>query len=573
MSQGQGQGDEPFEPISPRLLRSFARAMSSGGYDGVYVFDERGVFTDMSPAAAAIVGETPEELIGFNGWKLFHPDDLPAVQQFNLEMMSRPGPHGPLVVRVRHKSGKWVWAEMNVQNLLDDPEVHGIVGFVRDVTQRKVLERQLEEQATTNAVTGLPNRAALMDRLAWDVAPGHEPVTAHSALLIIDLDNFASTNNSLGRAAGDEVLRESARRIRQGVRPWDLLAHIGDDSFAVVLDSVGNTASALDAAHRLALALEEPFRTGAGSVSLTASVGIALTPATDATTLVDAAEAACHTAKELGRGRVAVFDAEALQVSRRRIALATDLREALESEQLELHYQPEVDLATGRVLGVEALLRREQPGFSATEAVSVAESSGLAVALGRWVVGRATAFGARWAREHRSLLRVSVNASAHELADPSYTETVRLALAESGFDPRLLVVEITETALLSSDPGVADRAKELRSLGVVLSIDDFGTGFSSLSHLKQLPVQELKVDRSFVAGLGVDADDSAIVGGVISLSRSLGVSVVAEGVENLRQLRILRELGCEVGQGYFWSPAVRATDLDRVLSRIGSGAA
>ena len=463
-----------------------------------------------------------------------------------------------------HPPGSEGWYSLRVTPLSGVD--HGAVVCHFDISDRKRFEIQLLEQAVLDPLTGLPNRRLFLETLAEaQGGPGGRSL----AVLFLDLDRFKVVNDSFGHDAGDRLLAEVGVRLQHAVRPSDLVARFGGDEFVVLCHAVQGEGQAVAIAQRLAEAVSTPFPLDGDDVYLTASTGIAL--AADRLSpedLLRAADTAMYRAKLRGRP-YQVFD-EGMRVrSVERLSMESALHRALEREEFRLLYQPAVSILDGRIVGVEALLRWEHPERGLVEPdefIPVAEEMGLIVPIGRWVLEEACRQARRWRRFGRQTW-MSLNLSAHQLAAPGFVDQVREALEETGTDPGRLHLEITESALMEDTEGVAGVVRGLKALGVQLSIDDFGTGYSSLVYLKRLAVDTLKIDRSFVDGLGREPEDTAIVMAVLGMARSLGLSVVAEGVETEEQLNALRDLGCTQAQGfYFWRPEPPEA-VARLLSR------
>ena len=462
-----------------------------------------------------------------------------------------------------------VWTTMTIE--FDE---HGrplrISAVGRDVTERRRLEQQLTHQATHDGLTQLPNRALLLDRLEELLEPWPAPATA---VLFLDLDRFKAINDTLGHDAGDELLREVARRISGVLRPDDIVARLGGDEFVVVCPDAGDEERARALAQRVISAVEaSPIRAGTAEVAVTASLGIALSAgAAHPESLLRDADAAMYRAKELGRARLEVFDESMRLRGARRVVLAEELARGLEHNEIVVHYQPAIDLTTGAVVGVEALARWQHPEMgllSPGEFIGLAEETGLIVGLGLAVLTAACTEAERW---HRQLgdeaPDVHVNLSARQLTTPNVARLVAGVLERTGLPATRLCLEVTESVLMEDASTSVATLHSLSELGVSLAIDDFGTGYSSLSYLRRFPVDVLKVDQSFVSGLGPDAEDSAIVAAIVNLASTLDLRAIAEGVETLEQLERLGTLGCDAAQGYWFAQPVPADQLDELLTR------
>jgi diguanylate cyclase (GGDEF)-like protein/PAS domain S-box-containing protein len=422
---------------------------------------------------------------------------------------------------------------------------------VRDVTDRNALDAQLRHQAFHDSLTGLSNRALFNDRV--EHALGRRIGDALPILLLLDLDRFKLINDSLGHAAGDQLLVEAARRLEDSVRLGDTVSRLGGDEFAILLEDCALGAAELQAA-RLLKALAAPMQIGDHQVTTSASIGIAAaTGAMSAGELLRNADVAMYRAKAAGGGRLQVFKPEMYAVAARQMELTASLRRALDEQQFVLHFQPVVDLSDGRVTGMEALTRWAHPELglmSPLEFIPIAEDSGVIVELGAWVLREACMSAAAWPDPTG---KVNVNLSGRQLADPDIVEHVRSALRVSGLAPSRLTLEITESVLMQHSEVNVRRLRRLRALGVTLAIDDFGTGYSSLAYLRAFPVHELKIDKTFVSSLPGDEDAVSLIRTILQLAKSLSLGTVAEGVETKEQYDALRALGCDRVQGFYVS--------------------
>ena len=446
---------------------------------------------------------------------------------------------------------------------------------VTDLTGERKAEAAMAHAAQHDALTGLPNRTLLTDRLEHALQRRARR-TGSLGLLFCDVDGFKTVNDAYGHQVGDAVLKATATRLSSVVRPEDTVARIGGDEFVVLCESLTNLEAATMVASRLRDAVAAPVTTQVGDVQVTLSIGVAVAAPTDEVspdTLLRDADEAMYKAKRQGPNVIEMFDDTLRVVAASRLRLLTDLRRAQMDQELRLVYQPVRDIGEDRVVGVEALIRWESPtrGMVAPdEFIPFAERSGLINQIGAWVMREACLQGAAWQRTEPSghpAMTMSVNVSGRQLTPGAgLVESVKSSLVNSGLDPRSLVLEVTESALMEDAAAALRVVHELKELGVRIAIDDFGTGYSSLLYLKRFPVDLLKVDRSFVAGLGVDQEDGAIVRSVIELAHAFGIEAVAEGIETRAQLEALERLGCRYGQGYLWSPGRSAADLGPRLS-------
>jgi len=455
------------------------------------------------------------------------------------------------------ESGRTIAVE--VTPLFDeDGSCRHLIGGAHEVTQRRRLESELEHRTRHDPITELPNRVMLLEWLHDAIATATDGQSI--GLVLLDLDHFKIVNDSLGYEAGDQLLALVAQRVDRVLRAGDRLARLGGDELAIVCHRAKCLEDVVTLAQRVESAFADPFVLDSEEVFLGASVGVVASKGaqdTPARMLRDA-DIAMFSAKELGRGRVEVFDDSMRERTVRRLEIEGALRRGIVRNEFRVFYQPLVQFTRSEVIGFEALVRWQHPEHGLMppdEFLTIAEQTGLIVPVGAWVVEEACAQAARWAAEshNRQPLQVAVNLSARQLLDPDLVSIVEGALAASRLDPSLLLVEISEAALIEHREQVVTVLHELVRLGVRIGIDDFGTGHSSLSYLKLLPVDTLKIDSSFVNGLGKDAEDSAIVAAIITLGHAIGLNVMAEGIETQTQLQELRDLGCDLGQGYYFA--------------------
>lgn len=463
---------------------------------------------------------------------------------------------------MRLGGGGEVWLGQNVRLLAEGERVVGFQAVARDVTRQRLYD----------AATGLPNRAHFESAL--ERALGAGGAEQPPAVLLISPDRFKRFVDTLGHAAGDRLLRAVAERLSGCAGDDELLARLGDEEFALLLPEAGRAEDVTLAARRIHEVLKQPFNLDGQELYVTASIGIALSPrdGEDAPALLKNAGAALFRAKEQGGNNHQFYAAEMNVKALRRLSLEAGLRRGLEREEFTIYYQPQVDLATHAVTGMEALVRWRHPELglvSPAEFVPLAEDTGLIVLIDEWVLRTACAQNNAWQRAGLPALRVSTNLSARTFRQPGLPEMVSRALRETGLDPDLLDLELTESSVMSSAEDAIETLRALRALGVHVSIDDFGTGYSSLNYLKRFPADCLKIDQSFVRDAAGDPNDAAIVRAVVTLARSLNLKVIAEGVETGEQLRFLRLLGCDEAQGYLFSRPLPAEELGRKLAEGG----
>jgi diguanylate cyclase len=429
---------------------------------------------------------------------------------------------------------------------------------------------ELQHQATHDALTQLPNRVLFLDRLEREIAHG-ERDGHRFAVLVVDLDRFKVINDTLGHGVGDQLLIEIARRLIGAVRAVDTVARIGGDEFLLLITAIHEPADAAIIAAKIVAALDKPVSIGGTEVHVSASLGIAVYPSdgANADTLVAHADEAMYFAKQQGRNGFQFFSAGMSVFSRERLDFERDLRSALSLKQFEVHYQPKIDVTTGRMNSVEALLRWRHPTrglIGPLDFIPLAEESGLIFSIGEWVLREACRQARQWQTEGLPFIRIAVNISPSHFRQPKFLNMVRSALVDHDLEPQYLEVELTETTVMDHADGSVEILEELSRMGVLVSIDDFGTGYSSMSYLRRFPIDKLKIDRSFIKDLTTHTDAASIVKAIISLGHSLQLKVVAEGVETAQQLEQLRELGCDQFQGFFRSAAVLPGEIAKFIA-------
>lgn len=526
----------------------------------------------VSPSVEQLLGRAPAALAGTSLTALVLPADLPTARAFLADVLANPGASITADVRLVHADGSQRDCEIIAINLFDDPSVRGIVVTCHDMTERRAFERELTELALNDRLTGLPNRTLLQDRVSRALARSHRRQGTVAALLV-DLDNFKLINDSLGHQTGDELLIVVAERLRACLRVEDTLARMGGDELGILIEDATSEAEVVAVAERMLQALHGPFHIGRQELFTSASIGIALSGASNgqAASLLRDADLALYQAKARGKARWALFDPCLNGVAHERLELETALRSAVQRDELWVAYQPIVELESGAIHEVEALLRWRHPTLGDIPPgrfIPVAEESDLIGQIGGWVLREACHQAARWQADApgRTPVTVSVNLSGRQLQDPGVVEMVAQALAETGLDGRLLKLELTESVVMESAEATIEVLRRLKALGVKLAIDDFGTGYSSLAYLKRFPVDVLKIDRSFVDGIGRDVRDAAIIQGIIALAGSLGLSVTAEGVETAEQAICLKRLGCDQAQGYYYARPLPSAEVTPLLT-------
>ncbi len=448
----------------------------------------------------------------------------------------------------------------------------GRVASFRDITERSRAEEKLRYYALHDTLTNLPNRVSFMNHLKQAVERAEGNDFARFAVLFLDLDRFKVINDSLGHAVGDKLLIAIAEKLSACIRPGDIVARLGGDEFTLLLHRSGDANEVAHVAERLQTAISEPFKIDNYEVFTTASIGIVVSSNVErrAEDFLRDADAAMYRAKESGKARYEIFDREMHVRNMNLLQVETDLRHAVERNEFEVHYQPIVDLVTGRVQEFEALIRWRHPKhglIAPNEFVEVAEETGLIVPIGKWILEESCRQTAEWQQHYSFPLSISVNLSAKQLMHPTLTGQVKEILERTGLDALQLKLEVTESTVMEHSERSLKVLQELDELGIALSTDDFGTGYSSLSYLQRFPFERIKIDRSFINVLGTDEKSGLIVKTILMLGENLGIEVVAEGVETLKQLELLRDLGCKLGQGYLFSRPVIAADADKFLTQ------
>ena len=566
-----------------RLLAEQARreseerfsALAANSSDAVVLVDRDGVVTDATPAVVRILGLDSSQLVGRPISRLVHGDDAERIQTFIADVAAGRSVTQPVEWRLWDVTGIWRQVETIAANLLDDPSVGQIVLTTRDVRERKTLEKQLTQVALHDLLTNLPNRTLFRDRVGQALARAGR-AQRDTTVLSLGLDGFKRVNESLGHAVGDQVLQKVSRRLLASARAADTCARLGGDEFGILLDGHLTADEVLAVADRILVAIREPINIAGNSIHLTASIGVstAAPTDTDAGSLLRRAEVARSLARNMGRDRVLVFEPAMQEAAETRFELESELRRAIDQSEFVLNYQPIVDLQTGELVGAEALVRWDHPTqgrLAPSVFIPLAEDTGLIDEIGAWVLRTACTEAARWAQLSPGRVpRVSINLSAHQLADPQLAWTVQAAIAHAGAAPSWITLELTESLLMQNSSAYLERLHAIRALGVQLAIDDFGTGYSSLAYLEQFPVTHIKIDRSFVTPLDDPRRGAGVVHAIIEIGRALGLTTVAEGIETPTELRRLRELGCEFGQGYLFArPLERDAMADLVARQIG----
>ena len=545
------------------------RALVQNSFDIITIHDSNGVTTYESPAASRILGYPPGTLIGKTPFETLHPKDVARARTAFDALIKGDISVAPVVLRFRHADGSWIHLEALGNNLLDHPGIRGIVLTSRDITERTRAEERVQYLANYDVLTGLPNRFLMQDRLTQVIANAHRN-RLRVALMHIDLDRFKVVNETLGHYVGDALLKQAAERIRKAIRDADTVARVGGDEFTLVFPNVTSLQNLSAAAEVVLDELARAFPGDGQDLFVSASVGISLYPddAGSVDELIKHADGAMSSAKHLGRNNFQFYTAGMNQEVQDRMQIEAGLRTAIQGNELSLLYQPKIDLATRRIFGAEALLRWNHPKLgmiSPSRFVPVAEEAGLVGQIGEWVLNTACRQIREWQDAGHSL-QVAVNVSARQFQDYDVAELVMDIMRDTGALAQNLEIELTESAVMSDAEASIVTLERLAALGVQIAIDDFGTGYSSLSYLKRLPLDLLKIDQSFVRDISSDPNDAAIVRAIITLARSLGIMVIAEGVENEAQLAFLNAYGCQYAQGYLFGRPLTPLQLIELVT-------
>ena len=559
------QAEQALRASEKRYRLLFERNLA-----GVFRTTLEGRILECNTAAAQMFGYArPEEAQAITTLDIYHPSfDREA---FLRKLKSEKSLTNQEVM-FRRKDGSSGWAMVNLSLVDDDSDVsrHIVEGTLIDITERKIAEDKVQSLAYFDALTGLPNRTLLRDRLCKALAAARRQ-NNKVALLFLDLDRFKTINDSLGHSIGDVLLQEVAERLKRCTREQDTVARLGGDEFLIVLTNVKDMQTVAVTAERFMDAMTDEFVIQGQPLRVSCSVGISIFPeqGADSETLIKNADAAMYSAKEGGRNNFRLFTAEMNAEAAARLTIENGLRLALDRHELFLVYQPQMNIATGKIVGLEALARWQHPELGLvppSDFIPIAENSGLIISLGEWVLRAACSQLRQWQAEGvGKTVSVSVNVSAVQFRQENFTKTVHDILHQTGLSPQCLELELTESLLLSNADVMFSVLRQLTEMGLKLAIDDFGTGYSSLSYLKRLPVRRLKIDRSFIREVAVNSDDAAITTAIISLGKSLNLQVIAEGVENEAQMSFLRAHHCDEVQGYYISKPLA---VDEVVDRL-----
>ncbi len=551
------------------------RAMICHASDVIAIVNLEGEIRYVSAAARHLWGYAPEELEKMSLFALIHPSEVTHCRAFVAQAGSSSGdsPQDSLraEVRVRYADGSWHVSDLILANLLSEPGIEGILLTCRDIGERKAFEEQLAHQAFHDTLTNLPNRALFMERLQAALTRAKR-YKSTVGVIFLNLDNFKVVNDSLGHEAGDHLLVTVAERLSASVRAGDTVARFGGDEFTIVFECLAEENHIVPLAERIVHTLRVPLTIGGREVFTTGSLGIASSDGDcSPTDLLRDADTAMYEAKAKGKSQFALFDRSMSTHAMERLELEMDLRRALEKEEFQLHYQPIVDLKTGRINEVEALVRWRHPARGMVlpgHFIPLAEETGIIVPLGRWVLREACRQAREWQRAcpQEPPLTVSVNLSARQLQQPELVDDVLAVVEASGLPCESLKLEITESVMMLNPDATLPKLLRLKEAGIRLAVDDFGTGYSSMAYLSGLPINTLKIDRSFIGKMGDNAGDFAIVCAIVSLAKALNLCITSEGIETAEQRTHLQSLGCDQGQGYYFARPMPAAQIHALLA-------
>ncbi len=568
MSASAQANDAPF----PDKVRADTfRLLVEGNPDGLAVV-AGGRIVFANAALARLLGVLdPEALVGSSLLEMVDPERQEDLAE-RIQAALRQG-HPSAFVQERLLRHDATATDVELAVVPFAAQAPAVQVVVRDVSDRKRSEEQMTALAYRDTLTGLPNRRLFNDRLGIALVQARR-YRHRVGVVFVDLDRFKPVNDTLGHAAGDELLRAVAERLSACVRLGDTVARLAGDEFTLLLPGIHYVEDVSKVAHKLSEAMRRPFRVGGHDLHLSASGGISIYPddGQEAETLLTNADVAMYKAKQQGRANFQMYSPSMAQKALEQVALADKLRGALEANQMALYYQPTLDLATGRIVGAEGLLRWQHPELGLVfpkDFLSLADFTGLILSLGPWALERACAQARDWHRRGSRGVFVAVNLSAYELQQSDLLGHVQRALEVTGLDPSALHLEIPEGYAMQDLERTIEKLRSLKALGVSITIDGFGTGFSSLARLRRLPIDALKMDMSFVRGATTDPDDASLVTAVIAVAHSLKLQVIAQGVETEAQVALLRSLGCDGVQGYIWSPPVPADECERLLVQGG----
>lgn len=548
------------------------RTVVGNASDVIVICETDGTMREPSQASVQVFGCSPVTLIGKNIRDLVHPDDHTRIHHLLVNTLDNPAINVSSELRMQHTDGAWRFCEVIFNNLVQDPNILGIVATCRNITERRKFEEELTQLAFHDLLTNLPNRTLFLTCLQRALLRTKH-TNCQVAVLFLDLDNFKLINDSLGHHLGDQLLIAAAKRLQSCVRPIDTVARLGGDEFTILLEDINEIANVIQIVEKIYEGLHSSFTIDGHELYISTSIGIALGnfEVDSPTDILRDADLAMYRAKSNGKAHYALFDRSLTYHAQERLELETDLRHAVERGELRIHYQPIIDLGTSRITEMEALVRWMHPKrglIYPAQFIHIAEETGLILPIGQWVLREACRQAVVWQNQHphKLPLVMSVNLSPRQFQQTNLVEMVNHCLQETRLPPQSLKLEITESMLMQDSENTETTLCKLKLLGVKLAIDDFGTGYCSLNYLKRFPVDTLKIDRSFIAGLGHNAEDTAIVRAIVAFGKALTLNITGEGIETQDQLEQLASLECEQGQGYYFSRPLSSDSAATVLA-------
>ncbi|MGC8952158.1 putative bifunctional diguanylate cyclase/phosphodiesterase [Chloroflexus sp.] len=553
------------------------RAMIERSSDAISIVDRAGLVRYASPSTRHLIGYAVDGMLAvpINGFAVIHPIDRERVRQLFNKLIQHPGSSVTADFRVRHAEGGWRWIEATASNWLDDPAVQGVIVNYRDITERKMMELRLQHGILHDTLTGLPNRLLLNDRLWQAIKRSHRNLHYQFALLFLDLDHFKFINDSFGHPVGDRLLIAIASRLRSCLRAVDTCARLGGDEFVILLDDIASPTDAIRIVERILRQVSLPFEIDGRLFHTAASIGIVFgaNNYTDPSQMLRDADIAMYQAKMAGKGRYRIFEPAMREAAQIRLALEHELRRAVANHEFCVYYQPIIHLTTGRLVGFEALVRWRHPtrGILLPAAfLHVAEEAGLNDSIGWQVLEQVCQQLVVWRRlnPRAAALSVSVNLSARQFMQPDLYDRLIQLLEQYQVPSTALKLELTESALMEYNHDAVALLTRLREQGIQIAIDDFGVGYSSLSYLVQLPIDQVKIDRNFIFQLESKHHSQAIVNTIVNLAHNLNLEVVAEGVETQGQLDRIRAIGCQYGQGYLMGLPLTADEATQMVQKM-----
>jgi diguanylate cyclase (GGDEF)-like protein/PAS domain S-box-containing protein len=558
------------EELANKNERLF-QALIENSTEGVVLLNRQGLIIYISPTVTEMLGYLPSQFRNRSVFELVHPDDVPGVlSAFEKTLDQKAGKIITTQYRYQHSDGSWRWIEARSNNLLDEEAIGGVVMNYRDVTEQRSAESRAYYHLYYDGLTDLPNRNHFYQQLEERVSQGQADKKMF-AVVFVDLDRFKYINESLGHATGDRIIQEVGVRMRHCIGPQDFLAKMDGDSFSMIINNAETSENVGRFCQGVIDSLKFPMDLDDHELYITPSLGIALFPfdGEDGSALMRNAEAALYKAKEAGRNNYQFYVPDMNAKTFERLNLENTLRRALSHNEFVVHYQPQVEAATGKVVQLEALLRWIHPGLGLVmpdDFIELAEVTGLIDQIGEWVLRNSIRQVRAWQTAGHGPIRLAVNVSARQFRQKTLPETLAAICREFSFDPAMLELELTESIFFENAQATLDTLYELKRLGVTLALDDFNTGFSSLSYINSLPIDVIKIDKTFVKGIPLNEKDTAIANSIINLGHSLNMTVIAEGVENPEQLQFLKQQKCNLLQGYLISRPLEADQMEQFFA-------